>query len=233
MIAGGGKGNLLERVSATAQGSDPEETAGTVVHELGHNQGLPHVACPYASASSPEPDYPYTDGLIGAWGYGLVSGALYDPAHHWDYMSYCNPSWVSPWSWALTQQRIVRLTSWNEARGGLRPLVVAATTELPGGARHSYWFVARGDAPDHPDQGDHPDQARRIELHAAGEPLASLPAQLVHASDPATTWLVAELPAAYAQLEGVDALVGVDGRARAFTARREQVVLPSPGGYQR
>ena len=49
----------------------------TIAHELGHTMRLPHAPC--GGAGGPDPDYPYPDGSIGAWGYDLLNEMLMNP----------------------------------------------------------------------------------------------------------------------------------------------------------
>src|SRR5690606_11309363 len=102
-----------QRVSVTALGNSVQGAAGVVVHEVGHNEGMQHVFCPYAQAASPDPTYPYQNGLLGQWGFGVVSLQLYSPDNTYDYMTYCGPSWISTWSWKKSFTRIRTLTSWD------------------------------------------------------------------------------------------------------------------------
>ena len=67
-------------------------------HEIGHNMDLEHADC--GDAGGPDPNYPYGDGSIGIWGYDFEAEALVDPADHKDFMSYCNPAWVSDYHFA-------------------------------------------------------------------------------------------------------------------------------------
>ena len=67
-------------------------------HEIGHNMDLEHADC--GDAGGPDPNYPYGDGSIGIWGYDLETEALVDPGEHKDFMSYCNPAWVSDYHFA-------------------------------------------------------------------------------------------------------------------------------------
>ena len=66
--------------------------AHTIAHELGHNRNLYHAPC--GGAGGPDRYYPYGDGNIGAWGYDLRSAQLVPPSQS-DFMSYCDPAWVS------------------------------------------------------------------------------------------------------------------------------------------
>ena len=85
-LADAGKGDSDRRVAATvfykqvtmpkpdAEDQTPKifppvNSARTFVHEVGHDQGFDHVACPNADAAGPDPSYPYADGLIGVYGF--------------------------------------------------------------------------------------------------------------------------------------------------------------------
>ena len=66
-----------------------------IAHELGHNLSLLHA--PGCGAGGPDPEYPYEDGTIGAWGYDFVNKSLVSPATS-DLMTYCDPQWISDYS---------------------------------------------------------------------------------------------------------------------------------------
>lgn len=59
----------------------------TMAHELGHNMNLGHAPC--GVTADLDPDYPYADGSIGAWGYDFRNGRLIAPSRP-DVMSYCH-----------------------------------------------------------------------------------------------------------------------------------------------
>jgi hypothetical protein len=73
--------------------------ARIMVHEIGHNLGRGHAPCNVTG----EPGYPYPGGSIGTWGYNVASGVLFNPAQYKDVMSYCNPQWISDYSYAGMQ----------------------------------------------------------------------------------------------------------------------------------
>ena len=68
-----------------------------IAHELGHNLNLGHAPC--GSASYLDPNYPYPNGSIGAWGYDLERDRLVNPNTP-DLMSYCGPpNWISDYNY--------------------------------------------------------------------------------------------------------------------------------------
>ncbi len=76
--------------TAVGIGYTGDTSARTFSHELGHVYGSQHSPCNTAG----DPDYPYSGGRIGVWGYDLASGTLMPPTDL-DLMSYCTPYWVS------------------------------------------------------------------------------------------------------------------------------------------
>ena len=66
-----------------------------IAHELGHNLNLFHAPC--GGAAGPDPFYPYEDGSIGTSGFNMLNGSLV-PSETWDLMSYCDPQWISDYS---------------------------------------------------------------------------------------------------------------------------------------
>ena len=66
-----------------------------IAHELGHNLNLFHAPC--GGAGGPDPFFPYDDGSIGVSGYDMLNESLVSP-QTWDLMSYCEPMWISDYS---------------------------------------------------------------------------------------------------------------------------------------
>ncbi len=94
--------------------------ADTFVHEIGHTQGRRHIECAGAGvqAAGTDPSYPYADGRIGIWGFGIRDFSLRHPTVFSDYMSYCGRTWVSDWQWNATYSRIKTLSSWGKSGAG-------------------------------------------------------------------------------------------------------------------
>ncbi len=66
-------------------------------HEIGHNLGMGHTPC---GVSGSEASFPYHDGSIGQYGLDVYSGTLYAPSSK-DVMSYCNPKWISDYTYKV------------------------------------------------------------------------------------------------------------------------------------
>ena len=65
-----------------------------LAHEVGHNLNLRHAPC--GGAGGTDPDFPYPDGGIGAWGYDFRDGTLVSPRSRKDIMGYCyEQGWLS------------------------------------------------------------------------------------------------------------------------------------------
>jgi len=64
----------------------------TAAHEWGHNFGRRHVGC---GVIGEDPNYPYPIGSIGLYGYDTSTGEVKTPGTDKDLMSYCDPMWIS------------------------------------------------------------------------------------------------------------------------------------------
>lgn len=76
--------------SAVGVGYSGDTAARTFAHELGHVYGSQHSPCNTAG----DPEYPYSGGRTGVWGYDPSNRALMPPSA-FDFMGYCEPLWVS------------------------------------------------------------------------------------------------------------------------------------------
>jgi len=68
----------------------------TAAHEFGHNLGREHAPC--GDPAYPDPDYPYSNGIIGQFGFNLSQFTVI-PDNYKDIMSYCSPEWVSDYTY--------------------------------------------------------------------------------------------------------------------------------------
>ena len=99
--------------------SDP----ATLAHELGHNLGLRHAPC--GGAAGVDKAYPYDGGEIGVWGYDFLSERVVHPSLYKDVMGYCDPTWISDYSFA----RAMGFRLYREA--GVMGDVAAAAADEP------------------------------------------------------------------------------------------------------
>jgi hypothetical protein len=80
-------------------------------HEIGHALGRPHTPCS-VHASGEDPNYPmyngYPRGSIGEVGVDATRLTAFDPNTTFDFMSYCDPLWVSPWTYQQLSAEIFR-----------------------------------------------------------------------------------------------------------------------------
>jgi hypothetical protein len=87
---------------------------GTAVHEVGHAHGRPHSqGC---GADSYDPGYPSsyvkntsqlgTVATIGSWGWDILGRMLFNPASTYDFMGYCDPTFVSDYTYGKLFTRI-------------------------------------------------------------------------------------------------------------------------------
>jgi hypothetical protein len=84
-------------------GYSGEDAAWTLAHELGHMHGRSHSPC---GVSSWDPDFPYSTGGAGVWGLDSRSGTFLDPSVAVDLMGYCDPLWISDYTYRAIFQRI-------------------------------------------------------------------------------------------------------------------------------
>jgi hypothetical protein len=100
-------------------------------HEIGHNMGMGHTPCNVPDA---DPNYPYANGSIGQYGLDVVSGTVYSPEYNRDLMGYCNPKWISDYTYKNIMQAQIRygasqqstLSALSPSSEGQRSLLVRA-----------------------------------------------------------------------------------------------------------
>ncbi|MEW5929816.1 MAG: hypothetical protein AB1941_20365 [Gemmatimonadota bacterium] len=146
--------------------------AGTLAHELGHNMGREHAPC--GNPAGPDPGFPYAGGGIGVHGYDLFRGTPKSPQIEKDLMSYCDPEWISDYTYRAVLQ--YRTTGDGETSGDARPaaaepsLLVWGRMDASGAVLEpAFEITARPSLPARP--GPY-----RVEgLDAAGAVLFSLP----------------------------------------------------------
>ena len=108
----------------------------TIAHELGHNLSLQHAPC--ATTGYSDPDFPHEGASIGVWGHrfwdggGLGFGKMLGPASHKDLMSYCQPWWISDYSFTKALEYRLEIAS---SRAAFNQAAPKKTLLLWGGIR--------------------------------------------------------------------------------------------------
>ena len=100
-----------EERAALAVGFDPVNGAETVAHELGDVHGRRHSPC--GGAAGPDRSYPNKDGSLDAIGWDSRDGSFYESGY--DFMGYCNPSWVSAFTWRALADRVDAISALSVA----------------------------------------------------------------------------------------------------------------------
>jgi hypothetical protein len=74
------------------------------LQEIAHTFGRLHAFCQVPDGGTPatglDPNYPYKTGSIGIWGYDIVAKKMMDPMKFMDIQSYCNPAWISDYTFS-------------------------------------------------------------------------------------------------------------------------------------
>ncbi|MEZ4429209.1 MAG: hypothetical protein R3A51_16170 [Nannocystaceae bacterium] len=202
-IPGPAVGEQFQRVAASMyhtpnNGLPTELSLETVVHEHGHTQGLSHVFCPGGGSGGNDPSFPDPNGLIEVWGFGIRYFRLHNPSVETDYMSYCHPQWVNPWTWNKTYDRIKTLTSWDNGDVApdedIRPLLIGGHNA----DGTSAWWTVDGSLTDDKISADH---AVEFWIDGAKHKVASGVIPLT--SEPGAYWLVTPLPAEVNAIEKI------------------------------
>ncbi len=94
------------RVSV-AVGYADTRSMDTSLHEIGHAHGQQHSPC---GVGDPDPSFPHDNAALGAEGYAASTKTFYNPAKTFDLMSYCDPTWVSDYTFGAFLNRVQEVT---------------------------------------------------------------------------------------------------------------------------
>lgn len=119
---------------ATIVGFGERSEAGTFLHELAHAHGRLHAPC--GRPQGVDPKFPYPSASIGSFGWNPETREVVDPddgAH--DFMSYCDPIWISDYTYAGLAERMKYVAQTLTApKQTLQSFHVAADGSLTPGA---------------------------------------------------------------------------------------------------
>ena len=103
---------------------------GTIAHELGHNLNLSHTDC--GNPAGVDPTFPYPDARTGVWGYDPRDGGSMVPSSWADFMSYCDPAWVSDYYFTNALRFRLADTTEVQASAATRTLLVSGGASADG-----------------------------------------------------------------------------------------------------
>lgn len=106
----------------------PEVAGDTMAHELGHAHGREHAPCGLFGQQS-DPDYPHPDAELGTWGFNIVTNTLFKPTSTFDIMSYCEPVWISDYTYFELFKRIRTIEAQGNARSAKTEWQAIALTD--------------------------------------------------------------------------------------------------------
>lgn len=114
-----------------------DDTAWTFAHELGHLFGREHAPC---STSGADARYPYRGAALGVWGWDARDNTFFDPTMTTDFMAYCDPQWLSDYTYRALYERASTLRPGPMALVSDEPneLVHVATLTANGALRYSH-----------------------------------------------------------------------------------------------
>ncbi len=92
-----------------------ETAADTMAHEIGHAHGRSHANC--GGADGVDPNYPHPGAQLGIWGLNTDTLEPIGPTTYADIMGYCDPSWVSDYTFTalLSRGTAVNAPKWQAA----------------------------------------------------------------------------------------------------------------------
>jgi hypothetical protein len=177
-----GIGNVGSRSSAGLSlsadlGFPADLTSDTAAHEIGHNLGRKHAPCD--TATGLDPNYPASDASIMEFGLDVSKGKVLDPNTAKDIMSYCDPQWISDYTYKAL---------YNALRGNGQTTTAAAQPSLylrasigpDGGATLAPAYELDGRPASAPESSDY-----RVEfLDASGNLVASQPVAVTEIEQP-------------------------------------------------
>lgn len=187
--------------------ANPEFSADTFVHEVGHSLGRRHVACS-GEEGGPDPTYPIEGGDLGEWGFGVVDFQLRHPTVYKDYMTYCNPAWVSTWGLNKVYPVIRTLSMWDADYPGAdsvkQPTPAAGSVLigniLPDGSES--WYTVPGRI-----GTEQRSETTRVEFETPSGRVRQ-DARVTELPDVGGTMIIAELPVGFDQIGTITRLEG-------------------------
>lgn len=101
----GASGEWRAAIALGFVGDAKADIGNVIAHEVGHTHGRTHTPC--GNVVDADEDYPVEGGNIESWSYNAQRNAMMDPSKTFDFMSYCNPGFVSRYTYdALLDEKL-------------------------------------------------------------------------------------------------------------------------------
>jgi hypothetical protein len=100
-----------------------QNSAFTMLHEIGHNHGRPHAPCVPNGLSIADVDqqYPYQGGVIGVPGYIAASDQLIGADQATDVMGYCRNQWLSDYTYRNLLDTVLQVNGQAQTAEAVSP----------------------------------------------------------------------------------------------------------------
>ena len=148
----------------------------TAAHEFGHNLGREHAPC--GNPGYPDPDYPYSNGIIGQFGFNLSQFTVI-PNTYKDIMSYCSPEWVSDYTYiGFGNDQIAHGDSIPVGQS-VQSVIVRASLDQDGKAKFEPIYEFKGQPTSAPESSEYSIEM----LNDFGEIVASHPVKVLKAEE--------------------------------------------------
>lgn len=165
--------------SATLEGEAyAQDMVRILSHEVGHNHNLQHNPCvsPNGDPGATNPNYPHEGGAIGTFGYRFSTDELISDTTSFDLMTYCNPIWVSDWTWNRLADHITALAGAVGTQGATAPRdSVAVFVDAKGQATHTRWLPMHEATAREAEQGE----GSRLKVSLGGAQAQALPSRRI------------------------------------------------------
>jgi hypothetical protein len=158
-------------------GLPADTTSDTAAHEIGHNLGRKHAPCD--TTSGLDPSYPAANASIVQFGIDVSKGTVLNPSTTKDVMSYCEPQWVSDYTYKALYNALGGTTT-AASTAPSTSLLIRGNIGADGTAALAPVYTIAGVPDTAPDSSDY-----RVEfLDGAGNVIASQPVALSEMEQP-------------------------------------------------
>ena len=155
-------------------------TSNTAAHEIGHNLGRAHTPCGLPQGAPYDQNYPNIDASIMQFGVDLSKGTVLNPSTTKDLMSYCDPQWISDYTYTALYNVLSKKTPAATSAAPRASLLIRGNIGSDGTASLAPAYGITGVPDAAPSSSDY-----RVEfLDAVGNVVASQPVAVSEIEQP-------------------------------------------------